>query len=127
MPRRDSKGRVAKALAKSRKHIPTDIKLERKLAKIERTACSMRYAGIVLLLNALLIAGCSALVAAGPIVGSIPACVTGAIGIFVRVGSLREANANYWKFRARHRRLLRDADTLTNKLLLEEGVDIDTL
>lgn len=120
--RRDDKGRFTKALVKTRPQLPTDVQLERKIARIEESERSLELARFMLVFNAAFVFACATLFAIGPIVGSLPVSVIGGIGFFLRVDNLKTSNARYWKYRATHQRLLKGADSLTNKLLVEEGV-----
>lgn len=119
---RDANGRFTKALAKIRPQQPTDVKLARKVARIEQVSEKLKLARIVLAFNALFILACGALVAAGPLAGSIPIGTVGVLGIFWRVHDFRDSLDQYTRFRATHQRLLKGADSLTNKLLAEENI-----
>jgi len=120
--RRDAKGRFTKALAKVRSQPTTDEKLERKLVRIEQVQRQLSLARLALAFNALFIVGCGALVAAGPLVGSIPIGTAGVLGLFWRATDFRDSGYQYLRYRATHQRLLKGADNLTNKLLVEENV-----
>jgi len=121
MQRRDEKGRFTKALAVI-KHKPTSEKLVRKLARVEEVREKLRLARLVFAFNALFILACGAFVAAGPLAGSIPMGTIGVLGLFWRVGDFRDSLDDYARYRASYGRLLKGADSLTNKLLAEENV-----
>lgn len=121
MPR-DAKGRFTKALVKVRSQPTTDVKLQRKFARIEQVQQRLGIARLVFAFNALFILACGAFVAAGPLVGSVPIGTVGVLGLLWRAGDFRDSAGQYLRCRATHERLLKGADALTNKLLAEENV-----
>ena len=120
--RRDEKGRFTKALAKVRSQPETHVKLERKLARIEQVGGRLKLARLSLAFNALFILACGALLAAGPLVSSVPVGTVGVLGLFWRIGDFRDSLGQYVRCRDTHQRLLKGAESLTTKLLVEENV-----
>lgn len=119
--RRDAKGRFTKALVKVRPKVPTDVQLARKLDKIqdlEKAAIATRR---WVAINGLVALAFMGTVLATVWTASYACAAITTVGMAWSVTETRNALNLHLAVKAKHKRLLKGAESLTNKLLAEEG------
>ena len=123
--RRDAKGRFTKALVKARPKLPTDVQLARKLDKIQNLEKAVKTSRKWIGINAFIMLAFVGTVFATLTTASYICAGFTAVGAIWSAGETRNAVLLHLAIRAKHQRLLKGAESLTNKLLAEEGISSD--
>jgi hypothetical protein len=123
--RRDAKGRFTKALVKVRPKLPTDVQLARKLDKIQNLEKAVRASRLWVGINSLLTLAFVVTIFSTVWNASYVFAAITTIGAVWSVTETRNAVLLHLAVKAKHARLLKGAESLTNKLLAEEGISSD--
>jgi hypothetical protein len=119
--RRDAKGRFTKALVKTKPQLPTDVKLARKMAKIQDMEKAVRATRYLVALHSFVVLACLATMVVTLLNTSYVCAMITTVAMGWGITETRSSYRLHAAAMAKHKRLLKGADSLTNKLLLEEG------